>query len=235
MAAEQVAAIIQARMGSARFPGKTLAPFSGSTVLQHVLERLRQAAHPLQIWVATSECPEDNAIADLCSRDGFGVARGSADDVLGRFAACLEQMPDAPPLVLRVCADRPLLCPALVDELLDAYDDVGRPDYLSNNLPPSYPDGLDLELVRAECLRQAAAESDDPYEREHVTPFVYRRPERFSVLGLICPWGDFSHVDVALDTPADYERLKRLRALLPERFDHRDVLNAATLHPELTA
>jgi spore coat polysaccharide biosynthesis protein SpsF len=229
--AEPVAAIVQARMGSSRFPGKVLAPFAGSTVLQHVLKQLGRVSHPLALIVATTDRDEDDAVASACAESGVDVFRGSAEDVLGRFVACIDGMSVRPELVLRICADRPLLCPVLVDELLAAYVELGRPDYLSNNLPPSYPDGLDLELVRAECLEQAHSETDDPYEREHVTPFVYRRTERFRLAGLVCPFGNFSHVRTALDTRDDHERLIRLWERLPEAYDYRDVLTAVELAP----
>lgn len=229
MAAESIAAIVQARMGSTRFPGKVLAHFSGSTVLEHMLGRLGSVSRRVDIVVATSDRTEDDAVARAAGEAGARVFRGSADDVLGRFAACIDSLPDAPSLVLRICADRPFLCPVLVDELLDAYDELGRPDYLSNNLQPSYPDGLDLELVRTECLFDADRESRDAYEREHVTPFVYRRPERFRLAGLICPFGNYSHVRLALDTRDDYDRLTALRARIPAEYDYRDVLTAIEL------
>lgn len=229
MAAEPVAAIIQARMGSTRFPGKSLAPFAGTTVLGHMLNRLARVSHPLGLVVATSDLDEDDEIAAACAGSGVAVFRGSAQDVLARFAACVHSLGMRPALVLRICADRPFLCPDLVDELLDAYDELGRPDYLANNLPPSYPDGLDLELVRTECLEQADRESENSYEREHVTPFIYGRPERFSLAGLVCPFGNYSHVRLALDTPDDLERLTRLRSALPSDYDHRDILTAVEL------
>jgi spore coat polysaccharide biosynthesis protein SpsF len=229
MPAERIAAIVQARMGSTRFPGKTLAPFAGSTVLEHMLGRLARVSSSLDLVVATSDLAEDDVIAATCERVGVPIFRGYAEDVLARFAACVDARPERPGLVLRICADRPLLCPVLVDELLAGYDELGKPDYLSNNLPPSYPMGLDLELVRAECLAEADRESDDPYEREHVTPFVYRRPERFRLAGLVCPFGNYSHVDLALDTREDHERLSRLHARLPDAYDYRDVLTAVEL------
>lgn len=229
MPAERVAAIIQARMGSTRFPGKSLAPFAGSTVLQHILERLRRVVNPLELVVATTDLEEDDPIVAAGLESGVRVFRGDAADVLSRFAACIEWLPERPPLVLRICADRPFLCPVLVDELLASYEELGRPDYLSNNRPQSYPDGLDLELVRTECLEEAHRESGDAYEREHVTPFVYRRPERFRLAALVCPFGNFSHTRLALDTPDDYERLEALYRLLPAEYDYRDVLTAVEL------
>lgn len=229
MAAEPVAAIVQARMGSSRFPGKSLAPFADSTVLRHMLDRLGRVSHPLGIVVATSARSEDDAIAAASAEAGIDVFRGEAEDVLARFVGCIDALSTRPELILRICADRPLLCPILVDELLAAYDELERPDYLANNLPKSYPDGLDLELVRTECLEMAHRESDDAYEREHVTPFVYRRPERFRLAGLVCPFGNYAHVRLTLDTREDLERLTQLHAQLPADYDYRDVLTAVEL------
>jgi len=224
MTSERVLAVVQARMGSTRLPGKTLAPFAGATVLEHMLDRLRSVEHPLAVVVATTEGAEDDAVVEACERAGVAVFRGSAADVLGRVVAAARSASPRPELILRVCADRPLLCPRLADELLEAYEQAGRPDYLANNLPPSYPDGLDLELVRTECLEDADRESDEGYEREHVTPFVYRRPARYRLAGLVCPYGNFSHVRLALDTKDDLERLTAIHARLPRDYDYRDVL-----------
>ncbi len=224
-------------MGSTRFPGKTLAPFGDSTVLQHLLGRLRRATVSMALAIATSDLPEDDAIATVAERDGVAVVRGPAEDVLERFALAIGELGE-PELILRICADRPLLCPVLVDELVGAYDELGRPDYVSNNLPPGYPDGLDLELVRTECLVKAAADAVDPYEREHVTPFVYRRPEQFSLETLACPFGNYSDIRLALDTPDDHRRLLRLHDELVQHdrdYDYRDMLNVATLRPDLAA
>jgi spore coat polysaccharide biosynthesis protein SpsF len=229
MPTEPVLAVVQVRMGSTRLPGKALAPFRGTTVLEHMLSRLDRVEHPLHLVVATTSLHEDDSLADVAASAGVSVFRGDSADVLARFAACIASLPTRPRLVLRVCADRPLLCPVLIDELIDAYAELDEPDYLSNNLPPSYPDGLDLELMRTECLLLAHDESRDPYEREHVTPFLYRRPDRFRLAGLICPFGNYSHVRLALDTPDDYERLSALVTRLPEAYDYRDILTAVVL------
>jgi spore coat polysaccharide biosynthesis protein SpsF len=226
---DRVAIVVQARVGSTRFPGKVLAPFGGSTLLGHIVARLRDTA---QLWVATTTNAEDDEIERLCHDAGVGVFRGSADDVLGRFAACIEQMPQTPELVVRMCADRPFACPRLIKELFDAYDDAGAPDYLSNTLPrKSFPDGFDVEIARTPALLEAAADAADPYEREHVTPFLYRNPERFDLAGLPCPYGDFSSVRATIDTPEDYEALRVVHSRLGEQYDYRDVLTLATLEP----
>jgi len=229
MSTEHIVAIIQARMASTRLPGKTLAPFGDSTVLNHILERLQSVKRLPELVVATTEDPEDDVIVNACKEAGIEAYRGHATDVLGRFVACIKELPSQPDLILRICADRPFLCPVLVDELLRGYDEHGHPDYLSNSLQPSYPRGLDLEIVRTDCLMDSHCESQDPYEREHVTPFVYRRLERYKVVGLICPYGNYSYADLAIETPADYKRLTALHGQLPADYDYRDLLNALEL------
>lgn len=229
MAAERVLAIVQARMGSSRFPGKTLAPFAGATILTHMLMRLRTVRRRFDLVVATSDRAEDDAVEQAGAEIGVGTFRGSATDVLKRFADCVNAAAERPDLVLRICADRPLLCPVLVEEMLDSYEAIGRPDYLANNLPLSYPRGLDLELVRTDCLLEAHRETVDAYDREHVTPFVYRWPARYRLANLACPFGNYSHVNLSVDTHEDYERAIAVHRRLPGEYDHRDVLNAIEL------
>ena len=223
--------IVQARAGSMRLPGKVLLPFGESTLLGHILDRLQPAGLPL--WVATSDQPGDDAVTAESGAHGASVFRGAEDDVLGRFAGCLDAAGPEHELVVRVCADRPFCCPVLLAELLDLYDAADGPDYLSNTITRSYPDGLDLELVRAKCLRAAAQEAPDPYEREHVTPFLYRRPKRFRLVEAFCPFGNFGSVRATIDTQHDYDMLVEVQRLLPADADYRDVLNLATLSPEL--
>lgn len=225
--------IVQARTGSTRLPEKVVLPFGGTTLLRYILRRLARTGLP--IVVATTTLDEDDPVADDAAHEGAGVFRGSAEDVLGRFAACLDSMPEVPDLVVRVCADRPFVCPSLLGEMLERYEQVGSPDYLSNAIIRSYPVGLDLELVRKTALLEAGAAATDPYERQHVTPFIYRRPERFSLRDVTNPYGNFAHVRAVVDTQADYDTLAALEPRLAawrKDHDHRDLLNAAVLEPE---
>lgn len=227
--------IVQARMGSSRLPGKVAKPFGASTLLQHIVRRLMRSELGDRICVATTAEPEDDHVEELARSEGVRVFRGATDDVLGRFVACLDATKPEPEFVVRVCADRPFVCPLLVDELVDVYEESDNPDYVSNNLPRSYPNGLDLELVRTEALRSAHASSASSEEREHVTPFVYRRPDDFRLVNSPCPYGDFSAIRAVVDTAADYAALEEAHRRLEARrraYDHRDVLNLATISPE---
>jgi spore coat polysaccharide biosynthesis protein SpsF len=228
------AVVLQARTGSARLPGKVLAPFGTSTLLGHIAERLLRTGLP--VWVATGDGAADDAVEAEALRTGARAFRGDEADVLGRFAACVEAMPERPGLVVRMCADRPFACPVLVAELLELHAACDAPDYLSNTLVKSWPDGLDAEVMRTEALLAAAAEAGDPDEREHVTPFLYRRPERFSLVSVTCPYGGLAVTRATIDTAEDLRALRavdeRLRARAGDGYDHRDVVNAAVLDPE---
>jgi spore coat polysaccharide biosynthesis protein SpsF len=228
--------VIQARAGSTRLPGKVLLPFGGRSLLHQVVERASRSTLGGPVWVATSAGSEDDQVAAQAGEVGARVFRGDLHDVLGRFVACVAAMDDKPSYVVRICADRPLICPDLVDEAIAAVGVTGSPDYISNSLTPSWPDGLDVEVVAVDALREAAAAATSPYEREHVTPYIYRRPERFRLIGLACPFGNHSAVRVALDTEGDRERLRRVHdrlAAVRADYDHLDVLNLAVLEPEL--
>jgi len=234
VSASRPTVIVQARIGSTRFPGKVLAPFGVGSLLGHLIARLAGTVELDDIWVATTEVAADDAVEAAAGRAGARVFRGPTDDVLGRFVGCIHAMPHVPEHVIRICADRPLLCGELVRELVEAYGDTDGPDYFANTYPQkSYPDGLDLELVRTSALLEAAEEAVDPYEREHVTPFIYRRPERYSLAGLACPFGNFSDVRATVDTPEDYAALYALDRSLGDDYDYRDVLNFAAVQPEL--
>jgi len=176
-------AVVQARMGSTRLPGKVLMELGGRPMLALMLERLG----PLvgrgldQVVVATSTLNTDDPIADVAAGLGTPVVRGSEADVLSRFLSALDQHPAD--TVVRLTADCPLIDPALVADALDLHAASGA-TYTSNTLVRTFPDGLDVEVVSGSALRQAGHEAVDPAEREHVTPFVYRRPARFELRAL---------------------------------------------------
>lgn len=175
--------VVQARTGSTRLPGKVLMPLAGQPMLGFMLARLA-GVHADMVVVATSREPQDDAVASVAGEAGVAVVRGSERDVLSRFVDALDHYPAD--VVVRLTADCPLVDPSLVDEALAV--SAGRAaDYTSNTLVRTYPDGLDVEVVRAGALREAAAEATDPVEREHVTPFVYRRPERYRLATVVGP------------------------------------------------
>jgi spore coat polysaccharide biosynthesis protein SpsF (cytidylyltransferase family) len=167
--------VVQARMGSTRLPGKVLADLAGRPLLGFLLDRL--AGLPWERVVATSDLGRDDPVAAAAAEVDVPVVRGPEQDVLARFALALDT--HAPDVVVRLTADCPLTDPELVRRAIELQNATGA-DYVSNTVVRTFPDGLDVEVVRASALAQAAAEATDPFDREHVTPFVYRHPDRFS-------------------------------------------------------
>jgi spore coat polysaccharide biosynthesis protein SpsF len=176
-------AILQARMSSTRLPGKVLADLAGAPMILRQIERLRRSTLLQRIIVATSVQATDDPLADVLDAAGVPVFRGSLDDVLGRFMGAIQAFGPTR-TVVRLTADCPLADPVLIDQTLALHLRSGA-DYTSNTpARRSYPKGLDVEVFEAVALKVAAAETSDPYDHEHVTPFLYRHPERFRIAGL---------------------------------------------------
>ena len=178
----EILTILQARMSSSRLPGKVLRPVLGQPMMGRQIERLRRSALLGRLAVATSTDPGDQAIEDFARGAGCLVWRGSLHDVLGRYAGTLAALGPADHVV-RLTADCPLADWSVIDDCIGLHLESGA-DYTSDTVDRSYPRGLDVEVFKAALLPQIAAEAADPYEREHVTPFFYRRPERFRIAQL---------------------------------------------------
>lgn len=199
--------VVQARMGSTRLPGKVLANISGKPMLQIQLERLQplRSTNVVQhIVVATSNTSVDDRIVAVASRHGSGVVRGSESDVLGRFGAVLDRYPCD--VIVRITGDCPLVDPVIVASTIVRLAQSGA-DYASNTLIRTFPDGLDVEVMTSSALRLAIVEAADPQEREHVTPFLYRRPNRFRLVAVIAP-RDLSGERWTVDTGEDLDRIR---------------------------
>jgi spore coat polysaccharide biosynthesis protein SpsF len=206
-----VAVIVQARTGSSRLPGKVLADLAGRPMLRFQLDRLRRLDCD-HLVVATSDLPGDDSIAVLAQEAGADVVRGSETDVLGRFGIALDRY-DAE-TVVRLTGDCPLTDPGVVADVIALHQSSGA-DYTSNVHPRSFPKGLDVEVASKAALSAAVAEAQDPYEREHVTPFFYCHPERFTIanLGSGQEVGDISWT---VDTAEDLTRVRRIVDLIED-------------------
>jgi spore coat polysaccharide biosynthesis protein SpsF len=207
-----IAVVAQARMSSRRLPGKVLRPLAGTPALQYLLERLERCEQVDRVIVATSAEPSDDPVAAFCEAAGATVHRGPLEHVAARFGEVADRFGlDA---FVRVTADSPLLDQALVDHGAALYR-KGEFDIVTNVYPRStFPSGQSLEVVRAQALRDALAHMDDPYEREHVTPYFYRRPDEFRIHNFVAG-SDDSDLDVSLDTADD----ARLIETVLERMD----------------
>lgn len=226
-----VVAIVQARMTSTRLPGKVLREVLGRPLLSYQLERMRRAASLGRIVIATTTNATDDPVVAWCEREGCAVVRGPEHDVLERYAMAERAFPAA--TVVRLTSDCPLIDPEVIDLAVRRFGECGC-DYLSNMLEPTWPYGLAVEVMTREALQAAAAEAKDPAEREHVTPFIIWRPERFRLESLTTS-PDRSVHRWTVDTPEDFELVQRiLEALYPANpnFVTKDVLALLDAHPD---
>ncbi len=207
-------AIIQARMGSSRLPGKVLKDLGGETVLGRVVRRLRGSRQISNIVVATTTEAADKVIVAECDRLKVLCFRGSEQDVLDRYYQAARA--NAAEAVVRVTSDCPLIDAKLVDETVAVFRDE-RADYASNVSPRTYPRGLDTEVFTFDALDRAWREAREPHQREHVTPYLYEHPRIFKLASLSGAT-DYSRYRWTLDTREDLELLRAIYS----RFDGRD-------------
>lgn len=225
-------AILQARCSSSRLPGKVLKPILGEPMIARHIERLRRSQRISRLLVATSVETSDDALATLCAQLQVDCFRGSLNDVLDRFYLAAQAVPSEH--LLRLTGDCPLADHEIIDACID-FHLAGDYDYTSNALQASFPDGLDVEVLRFSCLVEAWQEATLPSEREHVTSFIYRRPERYRI-GHYRQARDLSWLRWTVDRPEDFQLVEAIySALYPQNpsFSTADILALLARHPEL--
>lgn len=218
-------AIIQARLGSQRLPRKVLAPIVGSSMLAHVVARVRAASVIDEVVVATTTSPIDDAIVTEADRIDVAVERGSEQDVLARYVqAARVHRADA---VVRVTADCPLLVPSVIVDVVRALDNTV--DYASNVHVRTYPRGLDVEVMHHDTLERIARMALSESAREHVTSFIREEPALFRTRD-VCGARDDSDLRWTVDTPED---LELARALYRYPIPYDDLVALVRRTPEL--
>ncbi len=229
----RVAAVVQARTGSTRLPGKVLHPLAGRPVLDWVLRAAATCPGIDEVVVATTTLPEDDAVAELARDAGASVVRGPVDDVLERFLRALDTSPaDA---VVRLTADCPLLDPELLGAVVATWRAApDAADYVATTLVRTLPRGLDVELVTAAALRRSGEEARD-HHRTHVTSYVWSHPDRFRLTGLVvAPAAD--DLRITLDTPEDAALIQALVEVTGDRAPSwRELVAVLRQRPDLVA
>lgn len=226
-------AIIQARIGSTRLPGKVMQDLNGATMLARVVNRTRQAASLSDVMVATSTEAGDQAVVEESARLGVPCFRGSEDDVLDRYyRAALTTGAD---VVVRITSDCPLIDASVIDKTVREFESQ-RPDYASNTLRRSYPRGLDTEVFTIDGLERCWREAKDSYQRIHVTPYFYQNPALFR-LHSVEGERDFSANRWTVDTPEDLQFVRKIyKRLGPgDSFGWLEVLDLLEREPALRA
>jgi spore coat polysaccharide biosynthesis protein SpsF len=228
-----VAAIVQARLGSSRLPGKVLADLAGDTMLARVVQRLRAATRVDEVVVATTTNASDDPVCDEADRLGVRWYRGSEQDVLSRYVGAASEC--RADVIVRITSDCPLIDPGVVDRVVAAL--TRSRDYASNTHVRTYPRGLDVEAFHAGTLERIARLATSEAAHEHVTAFVMERPALFSIRHVVAPVGvDDSDLRWTVDT---HEDIALVRALY-DRFDlatkpvpYRALVAAVRANPEL--
>jgi len=230
-------AIIQARMGSSRLPGKVLQDIGGQPMLFRVVVRARHAQTLGRVVVATTTDAGDDPVEAFCNQHGFPVFRGDPYDVLDRYyqAALIHHAET----VVRLTADCPLLDPAEIDRTVLAFETSGV-DFAANRLPPPWkrttPIGMDTEVVTMAALTRAWQEAEAKYAREHVMPYLYEEPGRFKTL-LVDHAPDWGDLRLTVDTPEDLALIRQITAHFGNGndFGMPEVVHYLEEHPELGA
>lgn len=232
-----VVTVVQARTGSTRLPGKVLLPLLGRPVLLRMIERLQRARLAGTVVVATTTDVEDDKIEALCLAEGIPCFRGHPTDLLDRHLRAAQWL--EADVVVKIPSDCPLIDPAVVDRVIGYYlRHAGRYDYVSNLHPATYPDGNDVEAMSLAALQTAWREATRDFEREHTTPFLWERPERFRIGNVA--WETGQNLSMThrwtLDYPEDYALIKAIfEALYPvdPAFGLADILALLERRPEL--
>jgi len=213
--------IIQARMGSKRLPGKVMMKIKDKPLLHYVINQVKGSKYNSEIVVATTNLSDDNEIALYSKTQNVKVFRGNENDVLDRFYQCAKKLTNEP--IVRICADSPFVDYHLIDECIQKFENLEF-DYISNTIKKEgntwnndtngYPDGTAVEIFSFRTLEKAWNESINKFEREHVTEYIIKHPEKFR-LGFISNSEDLSSYRIVVDFQKDFELVQKIIAGLP--------------------
>lgn len=226
----KIIAIVQARMGSTRFPNKVMQLISGKPMIEVLLTRLSQSKYIDQIVLATSDDTRNDRLEKHIKTIGYDVYRGSENDVLDRYYNAAKKY--APDVVVRITGDCPIIDPNIVDLVIEKFK-TKNVDYVSNTCPPSYPDGLDTEVFRFSSLKEAWNQASSPFDREHVTPYI-RNSEKFRIHNVI-NIENYSSERWTVDETKDFEVITHIFDHFKGRIDFSwlDVIKLREVKPEL--
>lgn len=229
-----IVAIIQARMGSQRLSGKSLADISGQPLLGHVIDRIRGSKLINNVVLATTDQPEDEVLVEYCAIKNVQSFRGSVNDVLDRFYRAASGV--QADVIVRVTADDPFKDPAVIDLVIGELLRDNSVDYASNTLKPTFPEGLDIEVIRFSAFERAWQEARLPSEREHVTPYIWKNPQMFNVRNVEHSV-DLSKLRWTLDYEKDLEFTRVVYAHLynGQIFSMQSILTLLEANPAIAA
>ena len=225
-------AIIQARLGSTRLPGKVLRDLNGKPLIQHIINRLKYCKAIDKIILATTTNPIDNKLIDWCNNNNVVYFRGDENNVLKRYydAATLFKVDS----IVRVTADDPFKDPEVIDSVINLLLKE-KLDFAFNNNPPSFPEGLDTEVFTYKAIKRAYEADTTDFEKEHVTQYFYHNPKIFKMKNYSYK-KDISYMRLTVDTEQDFELAKKIYADLSPKgqmFYLSDILSLFEKEPYL--
>jgi len=227
-------------MGSSRLPGKVLLPLTGKMLLERMIERVTAISSQCELIVATTTGGEDERIRSLCKRIGVRCYSGNPTDLLDRHVRAAQEL--HADTVVKIPSDCPLIDPAVIDRVLEFYaESSDKYDFVSNLHPATYPDGNDVEIMSFNVLQEAWKEAKRPLEREHTTPFIWERPDRYRIGNVRWETGlDYSMSHRwTIDYPEDYDFIKTVYDELWTEwhpvFSLNEILELLTARPELAS
>lgn len=220
-----VTAIIQARMGSSRLPGKILKEVNGKSLLLHQILRLRESKEINQLVIATTTEVQDDEIVSFCKKHDVLYYRGSEQDVLDRYYH--TWMKFGGDLVVRLTSDCPLIDVEIVDQTINCYK-KNTYDYVSNTIERTFPRGLDTEVFSSEVLVEIHKKATLPRDREHVTAYIYTHPEQFKI-GSYKGQEDYSKYRWTVDTEEDFQLIKNMLEAFKGKENQLDLVNGVKI------
>jgi spore coat polysaccharide biosynthesis protein SpsF len=226
--------LLQARMGSTRLPRKTMMEIEGKPMLWHIVNRLKQSKLKDRIIIITTNLPEDDIIVKFAKENKIEYFRGSENNVLDRYFQAAKQFKTE--IVVRATADDPLKDPKIVDNVIKAFLDNPGLHYVSNTIKPTFPEGIDIEVMSFAALEKANNECTDNFFREHVThEITQNRRKEYRLLNIEYN-KDISHMRWTVDNPEDLKFAKEVYKHLykeDEIFHMGDILKLLETHPEI--
>lgn len=230
----KAAAIIQARMGSTRLPGKVMHEIEGKPILWHVVNRVGLSKNINEVIIATTDSPQDDTIESYAKENGISYFRGSENDVLDRYYQCAKTY--GVDIAVRITADCPLADPIVIDRVVGFFKEhQNEYDYVANVIPPTFPDGLDTEVFSFNTLEKAWKEAKYTSEREHVTAYIYKNPDKFKLYNITND-SDCSGLRWTVDTENDLAFVREVYKRFGKDNDifyMDDVINLLNNNPEL--
>ena len=232
---KNIAAIIQARMGSTRFPGKVMKTILGKKILKYQIERVSRSKLLNQIIIATTNKSRDDKIKDFCEENSLLYFRGNEDNVLNRYFECAKKFKTD--IIVRLTSDCPLIDPKIIDLVLKKYL-INNYDFVANTSPPIdsfYPDGMDVEVFSYKLLKMANYEANNDSEKEHVTEFFWKKPNIFNLYKCNLK-KNLSHYRLTLDYPQDLKLLTEvIKALYIKKpkFNLSDIIKFLDENPKI--